>query len=371
MSLEGRLRDLGPLELCQMLATSRKTGVLIVRAPLHALVAEIRFLRGCVVDASQWPIDSSMSDALVVRSSSATADARTVQTCVLDLLTWRDGDFRFIADDAAGATPTAVRIALEPLLVEAAQRAEVWERVADRVAHPRVVPAFLDVEPQQLPLLRLVPQEWEVLTRVDGRRDLTALADVLGRDLLDIAQIVHGLIGAGLLTLREPGSAPRRHATPPTQSAIGPSLNFVGQIGDLWIPAAEHRLAPNDELMTEDDSIFDPVSVGVLSADGMPRRGVPVHEIDADAAVASPTTEPSSKKEGAVQWKTPHMDADTLCLHGDRAARSGDLAGALTFWSASLRSVESPADADRIREAIALAARLHALLHPVRVGSGH
>ncbi len=370
MSLEGRLRDLGPLELCQMLATSKKTGVLVVRAPLHALVAEIRFLRGAVIDASQWPIDPSASDALVVRSTCTTANARTVQTCVLDLLAWRDGDFRFIADDVASTIPSTVRIALEPLLVEAAQRAEVWERVADRVAHPRLIPAFLDVEPQQLPLLRLVPQEWEVLTRVDGRRDLTALADVLGRDLLDIAQIVHGLIGAGLLTLREPGSAPRRHPTPPAQPAIGPSPNFVGQIGDLWIPAAEHRLAPVDEFATEDDSIFDPVSFGVLSADGMPRPRVPVRETGGTVTVASLTTEPS-EEESTTRWPTANMDADTLCLHGDDAARSGDLAGALTFWSAALHSEVSPANADRIREAIALAARLHALLHPVRVGTGH
>lgn len=370
MSLEGRLRDLGPLELCQMLATSRKTGVLIVRAPLHALVAEIHFLRGAVVDAREWPIDANAADTVGVPTATTTADARTVQTCVLDLLTWRDGEFRFIADDATNATPSTVRIALEPLLVEAAQRAEVWERVANRVAHPRVVPAFLDVEPRQLPLLRLVPQEWEVLTRVDGRRDLTALADVLGRDLLDIAQIVHGLIGAGLLTLREPGSAPRRHPTPPAQSAIGPSPNFVGQIGDLWIPAAEHRLTPVDELAMEDDSIFDPVSIGVLTADGMPRRGVPVRETSDAVSVAPTITEPS-EEESKTRWPTPNMDADTLCLHGDDAARVGDLAGALTFWSAALRSVESPVDADRIREAIALAARLHALLHPVRVGTGH
>ncbi len=369
MSLEGRLRDLGPLELCQMLATSRKTGVLIVRAPLHARAAEIRFVQGTVIDASQWPVDQSASDVLMPRATSGTIDTRTVQTCVLDLLTWRDGDFRFVADDVAATIHTSVRILLEPLLVEAAQRAEVWERVADRVAHPRVIPAFVDVEPQQLPLLRLVPQEWEVLTRVDGRRDLTALADVLGRDLVDIAQIVHGLIGAGLLTLREPGSAPRRHPTPPAQSVVDPSPDFVGQIGDLWIPAAEHRLTPLADIAVEDDSIFDPVSLGVLSADGMPRCGLQAPDADIFLSVASSATAPS-EVQSATRWPTSNMDATTLCLYGDDAACSGDLAGALTFWSAALRSVEPPADADRIREAIALAARLHALLHPIRAGRG-
>ena len=56
----------------------------------------------------------------------------------------------------------------------------------------------------------------------------------------------------------------------------------------------------------------------------------------------------------------------TLAMRGDDAARRGDLSGALTHWSAALRSDEPLDDADRIREAIALAARLHALLHPQR-----
>ena len=57
------------------------------------------------------------------------------------------------------------------------------------------------------------------------------------------------------------------------------------------------------------------------------------------------------------------LDATALATHGDMAARRGELSEALSFWSAALRSEAAHPDADRIREAIALAARLHALLH--------
>jgi hypothetical protein len=53
-----------------------------------------------------------------------------------------------------------------------------------------------------------------------------------------------------------------------------------------------------------------------------------------------------------------------LCRLGDEAARRGDFADAMTHWTAALRVPEPFVDADRVREAMALTARLHALLHP-------
>ncbi len=359
MSLEGRLRDLRPLELCQLLSSSRKTGVLLVRAPLHARAAELRFVQGAVAGASQWPLYRSSTGELEPGAQSDATSARSVADAVLDLLTWREGDFRFVAATAHAASPGTLRVAVEPLLVEAMQRAEVWDRVADRVINAHVIPAFVDVDAQQLPLLRLAPQEWETLTRVDGRRDVTALAEALDRDVLDIAQIIHGLIGSGLLQIREASAEPRRHPTPPTQSRAVQANGDGVQIGDLWIPAAEHGIESGDEPVPDDDLIFDP---------GLGHEGAGWHDVSrvwrtAEISVASSSSDPSI---GAGQAERAAA-ATTLAMRGDDAARRGDLSEALTHWSAALRSHELSHDADRIREAIALAARLHALLHPQRL----
>ncbi|MEQ1693583.1 MAG: DUF4388 domain-containing protein, partial [Gemmatimonas sp.] len=201
MSLEGRLRELGLPEVLQLLALSRKTGTVHLRAQLQGRAAFVRLTQGAIVDAATWRLGDA--DGAVDPPGLATSPAavRAVEACVLDLLSWRDGDFRFTPLESS-PPGSPVRLTVEVLLVDAAQRAEGWARIADRIAHAHVVPAFVDVEPQQLPLLRLVPQEWEILTRVDGNRDLAELASVLGRELLDVGEIVHGLIGAGLLTLR-------------------------------------------------------------------------------------------------------------------------------------------------------------------------
>jgi len=360
MSLEGRLRELGLAEVLQLLALSRKSGVLHLEAALQGRHAAVRFQHGSVVNAVAWN-DDEAAGALRARTAD---EAREVEAVMLDLLLWRDGAFRFAPADDHAPTSASIRLAIEPLLMEAAQRAEVWERIADRVPHSRVVPAFVDVEPQQLPLLRLAPVQWEILTRVDGQRDLLVLAESLGRDLLDVAEQVHGLIGAGLLVLREGPVAPRRNPTPPAMATI-PAPEGREIAGDLWIPTADHTRhssvpAHDASGWSDEDSLFDPVELGVISPEGFPHRRTPWIT---SPPVASQAAEPSVSR-GETAGIAACVDANSLCRLGDEAARRGDFAGAMTHWNAALRVPEPFADADRVREAIALTARLHALLHP-------
>jgi hypothetical protein len=300
VTLEGRIRELGLHEVCQLVGLGRKTGTLEIRAPLQDAAASVAFVQGAIVNASIWSAGELKQDA--ARSATTATDAAAIAARVLDLLTWTDGEFRFLAGTPSAGS-SGLRVAIEPLLVEAAQRAALWERVADRIPSARAVPAFVDVESEQLPLLRLAPQEWEILTRVDGRRDLVELARALGRDVVDVAGLVHGLIGHGVLTLRDGVQTRRRHATPPSSAAIPEPI-----VVDPWVP--------------ENDA------------------GTPTGQVEA------------------------------LCERGDEAARRGDLEAAVECWTAALQQHGPPSDTrsgvdvGRIREAIALAGRLHALLQP-------
>jgi hypothetical protein len=378
MSLEGRLRELALPEVLQLLGLSRKTGTLHLQAQVQGRAAFVRITNGAVVDAAQWPVGEGGGEVPAGLASSAAA-GYLVEECVLDLLTWRDGDFAFTPEEGKPA-PSPVRIGLELMLVESAQRAERWERIADRIASAHVVPAFVDVEPQQLPLLRLVPQEWEILTQVDGSRDLTELSVVLDRELLDVAEMVHGLIGAGLLTLREAENAPRRNPTPPigaaSQSATGesPLPAMSSSLGSTRAASPITESADDDvadDDVGDEDSLFDPAQVGLVSANGMPRFRTTPYGVTAVAASApsaptaavAPAAPETSVERVGTSGLSPTRDATALATHGDMAARRGDLAGALAFWSAALQSEAAHPDADRLREAMALAARLHALLH--------
>jgi len=340
MSLEGRLRDLALPELCQLLGSSRKSGVLRVYAPLQARTGSIHFINGMIAEASVWSHEAVDARHETPVPAPSARSAQAVERCALDLMTWHDGDFRFEADASASMSESTVRLNVDSLLVEAAHRAETWESLRDRVPNANAVPAFVDIDPQQLPLLRLVPQEWEVLTRVDGRRDIELLATALGRNVIDVAVIVHALIGAGVLALRDVDLAPRRHPTPPAQDAIV-----------LW---------PTLDLMDDSTGAIPENAGDAAIADRFEVGGT---DVESYATVASGSASTSTMQRDAV-WPELDADAATLCAEGDRSALRGDLAAALSLWSAALRGDVTHVDADRIREAIALAARLHALLHP-------
>lgn len=344
MSLEGNLRDLALAEVCQLLAHTRKSGELRLSAPLAGLRATLTFANGAIVDAEiVGPLLAG------VQVDSGADIAQHVESTALELLTWNDGQFRFVPI-AAGvkATQTGVRLNTEMILMEGARRTGEWARLADRLPNARVVPAFAEVEPRQLPLLNLSPQQWEVLTGVDGQRDLPTLARSLGRDLLEVAEIVHGLLGTGLLRLVDSARALRTRATPPS-SAVTTSEPTL----DLWVPSESETLLAHYGEENSVDDIFDPVRIGVVTPDGLPRLRTPssAHESQTMTRTATAVDVARSARE-----------------MGDAAARRGDLASALVHWNSALEgnAPDAIADATYAREAIALAARLQQLLHANR-----
>ena len=332
MALEGNLRDLELQEVFQLLAHSRKTGNLNISAQLAGLAAVVSFERGAIVDAH-----------IAALASMAQREMPVVRTClqventVLELITWREGAFRFSA--RTEMPDTGVRLNTEVILVEGARRIEMWARIADRIPHARSVASFANMESTDLPMLHLVPQQWEVLTAVDGQRDLVTLADALGRDLLDVAETVYGLIETGLLTILDGARATRAHATPPSSAVVDSVAPSAPE--DMWVPTLGE--GPSGMMLTDPegyDAVFDPVRVGVITPEGLPilvNRGIPAFLAQVDPS-------------------------DHRAL-GDAAALRGDFVEALSQWSACLKTHEQGPEADHAREAIALVARLHALLY--------
>lgn len=368
MALEGNIRDLGLTEVFQLLALGRKTGTLHCHAPLQGRHAHLCFLSGAIVDAEVAGVDRARDAGPPRRRVD---DASAIQDAVLDVLLWRDGQFRFAPGETT-AHATAVRLPVEPMLMQAAMRAEVWGRIESRVPHAKVIPTFVDIEPQQLPLLKLTPPQWDILTRVDGTRDLLALAAAMQREVTDVAELVHDLMGAGLLTLREGQSAPRQNPTPPATPvfeplpAVNTPVPYATAVtpNDLWVPTGELASAIGMPGEHDEDSLFDPVELGVFAPDGLPRRATPWRP---PAPVAPAPAEPSLPREqerAENQESAEEPQGLTLCQQGDELARRGDLVGAMALWNAALRASVPVANAERVREAVALAARLHALLHP-------
>lgn len=338
MGLEGNLRELALQEVLQLLAHTRKTGDLCVNAPVAGLSATVSFANGSVVDGE---LTGPAADDVIGSKTSGASLAKYVESVVLELLTWQDGQFRFVPAQAGSLRArTGVRINTDVLLMEGARRVEMWSRLSNRIANARAIPSFAESN-GELPMLNLLPQQWEILTHVDGRRDVQALAELLSWDLMETAEVVYGLLETGLLVAQD-GSRARVRVTPLSLPAIVAPEHSV----DLWVPAGASGSDPDG---FGHDEIFDPVLVGVTTADGLPRMRTPR---------ASPVAQPLTVVAES------EIDVD-IALHrslGDSAARKGEFETAIWHWQKVLDARGNHDDRTHAIEATMLTSRLASLL---------
>lgn len=272
MAIEGPLRELGIHDVFQVLDLSRKTGTLHVTSELRDNSGRVLFRVGRVVGANIKSNPHRIGDLLVRKGRATEADiARAlaaqreaggqrrlgdflvdfgvlsakdlerevreqIETVVFELLSWSEGFFRF--ED--GGTPehegSIANISTESLLMEGARRIDEWSRIADRVPSLQCTPVLAEVPEGEAPKMDLLPGEWEVLTMIDGTRDLRHIAEALVRSDFDIAKIVYGLVSTGVVELRvPPGSRPSRRST--TRGILTPGGEHIVAVESAAEPA--------------------------------------------------------------------------------------------------------------------------------------
>jgi hypothetical protein len=271
MAIEGPLRELGIHDVFQLLDLSRKTGMLCVSSKLREDEGVVYFDDGSVVHASirskSVPIElvlleagritqADLDQAQAAGDDTDVARGRTIvdslvrvgaitqrelerqlrlqiESVVFELMSWREGFFSF-EERSRDELPRDTRIAVstESLLMEGARRIDEWSRIADLVPNLDVVPELAPVDDDRGgdggPTLDLLPHEWQVLTMIDGDRDLRAIAALLGRDEFETAKIAYGLATTGVVAIRQaPEPTPSRSLVTLSESA--PS-GLAGQV---------------------------------------------------------------------------------------------------------------------------------------------
>src|SRR5438034_1214233 len=200
MAIEGPLRELGIHDVFQLLDLSRKTGMLRVTSQLRDDEGVVYFDAGRVVHASVRSKPSTL-DASAEGLSERDLERKIrqqIENTVFDLMSWREGFFSF-EERAVADVPSRVRVATESLLMEGARRIDEWSRIADTVPNLAVIPRLAAMSEDHEGKLDLLPHEWEVLTMIDGERDLREIAGALGRGEFEIAKVAYGLVTTGVI----------------------------------------------------------------------------------------------------------------------------------------------------------------------------
>lgn len=261
MAIEGPLRELGIHDVFQLLDLSRKTGMLRVTSELREDEGLVIFDNGRVVHASirskaqptelmlvqsgrvsEHDLDKARAKQANGRAGREIVDILVdigaitqrelerqlrlqIESVVFDLMSWREGFFSFEERAREDLThDIRITVSTESLLMEGARRIDEWSRIEDVIPNLDVIPelAPVDTDREGGAMLDLLPHEWQVLTMIDGARDLRGIAAALGRDEFEIAKIAYGLATTGVVVV---GMAKPRQMTPTIQyAAADPNL---------------------------------------------------------------------------------------------------------------------------------------------------
>jgi cytochrome c-type biogenesis protein CcmH/NrfG len=373
MAIEGPLRELGIHDVFQLLDLSRKTGVLRVASELRDDEGVVHFDSGRVVHAhvrsKSVPLElvllqsgkitkDDLESARAKRTNGrATADLvdllvengavaqkeierqlrMQIESVVFELMSWREGFFSFeerAAADLTNSREARIRVSTESLLMEGARRIDEWSRIADKVPSLAVVPVLAPVRDgghgSQLDLL---PPEWEVLSMIDGARDLRAIAGTLGRAEFDIARVVYGLVTTGVVEVRTP-------------DRITPIVDVHGTEPALEQARAAFTRGAVEEALT--------ATRAVLAKEP---NNTCAHLLAARALTAL------NRRDEVVDELRRAVRADPLTpeVHlelGFAAVYVGDFAAARSSWEHYLRLAPTGAEVGRVRAAIEALTRL-------------
>jgi hypothetical protein len=204
MAIEGPLQELGLPDVFQLIDLSRKTGMLRVTTRQLDDEGIVFFDGGRVVQAILRSKPATPINVAALTPRELQRKVRThIEGVVFDLMNWREGFFSFEERDVGDVPgPLRASVATESLLMESARRIDEWSHIIGRIPHLGVVPALADVTDDHETQLDLLPHEWQVLSLIDGERDIRSIAQALDRAEFDTAKVVYGLITTGVVEIR-------------------------------------------------------------------------------------------------------------------------------------------------------------------------
>lgn len=177
MAFQGSLKELPLPDIVQLVSASGKTGRF--RLTREGVEGSIYLKNGQIVHAD--------------------LGEQSGEEAVFALAIWNSGDFLFTpGDEAPRQTITKSNT---NLLMEAARRIDEWRVLSKKIPSIEMVP-YLHPRSGRHEQITLNPQEWLLITHIDGKRSISEIARGINLSSFDVAKVLYGLITAELVALR-------------------------------------------------------------------------------------------------------------------------------------------------------------------------
>jgi hypothetical protein len=181
MSFQGSIQELPVPDIIQLVSVSGKTG-------MFTLVRGIE--RGYIYLKNGQMVHARVGDLVG-------------EEAIYSLAIWSSGDFQF----TPGEEPERATIERSntSLLMESARRLDEWKVLSRKIPGLDHVPVLL---PRDAPEpVTLSPVEWNLIIRIDGRKNVEELARTLDESSFDTAKVLYGLVTSNLVEMRPRDSA--------------------------------------------------------------------------------------------------------------------------------------------------------------------
>ena len=200
MSLQGSLSELPLPDVIQLVSVSGKTGAFEIQGEHEA--GNIFLRDGQIVDAT---VGRLRGDA-----------------AVYEMAIWSQGSFVFRPGEETDEV--TIHISNANLMMEAARRLDEWRVLSRKIPSLDLVPYFTTPE-KGADQVTLSPQEWILVTRINGEHSIEEVANQLRWAPFDVSKLLFGMITTGLVALGKPGESGQ------TGEHQQPGLNPVTLLG--------------------------------------------------------------------------------------------------------------------------------------------
>ena len=219
MSFQGSLAELALPDVIQLVSSSGKTGCFHLTD--GTVKGQIYILEGRIVHAQVEDLSG--------------------EEAVYQLAIWSRGEFFF----ETGATMAANTITKTNtnLLMEAARRLDEWRVLQRKVPSMDLIPEFVIPEGRE-GQINLNTSEWLILSKIDGRRSIKAIANASGNSDWN-ARLTAAPAGDLAGSCRFAGDCPEPLASARTSSALlAKTLEHSAAVGS--VTAVREKATPGD-----------------------------------------------------------------------------------------------------------------------------
>ncbi len=177
MALQGNLEDFELTDVIQLIQLGQKDGGL--RIQVDDNVGVMYFKDGMVIHANTNFLKG--------------------EPAIDSILSWKKG--RFVFNPSEETLEHTVDLPIQQVVLEAARRIDELGKIQKLIPSFDIIVMIVEVPAVGVNNINLMPEEWKVLSFVDGSRTIKEIAQKINISEFEVSKILYGLLSSGLVKI--------------------------------------------------------------------------------------------------------------------------------------------------------------------------